>query len=81
MDIDKTVGDSGGSGGAVAGTLSSSRSIKMRRKFYYVSLLSFFVHLLTNTPHYFLSYYIHSTCNYWYIRSSYTCCNRRVGIT
>lgn len=33
MDIDKTVGDSGGSGGAVAGTLSSSRSIKMRRKF------------------------------------------------
>ena len=32
MDIDKTVGDSGGSGGAVAGTLSSSRSIKMRRK-------------------------------------------------
>ena len=34
MDIDKTVGNnSGGSGGAVAGTLSSSRSIKMRRKF------------------------------------------------
>ena len=32
MDIDKTVGDSGTSGGAVAGTLSSSRSIKMRRK-------------------------------------------------
>jgi len=43
MDIDKTVGDNGTSGGAVAGTLSSSRSIKMRRKFgpiFYLGMLS-----------------------------------------